>query len=75
MKRVGTVEDIPILVDAVKALIEISYRQSELIRHMDRRLALLGEPSQLSYHYVSAALAQEFGVVPPTDLVSLDDIP
>lgn len=66
IKRVGSAEDIPILVDAIRGLISHINDTDQLIRHIDHRLEILGEPTQLGQVWISPDLCQMFGVVPPS---------
>ena len=67
--RCGTVEDIPVLVDAIKGLISNVYYLREQIGNLEQHFAVLGHPVQYPARvWLSHVLANEFGVELPVEL-------
>ena len=66
----GSVEDIPVLVNAVKSLIGYAYYLQQKIHSMEMRLQSFGQPNDGGTEcWISVDLAQEFGVDPPSELL------
>ena len=68
--RYGALEDIPVLVDAVKSLISCVYGLPESVAAMEQRLRAAGHSNDNHIEgWFSPDLEKEFGGAPPAELL------